>query len=181
MFKDEVLENENRRKVYAVIEANPGIHMRELQRTLDMPLTTLEYHLSYMARKRIVFGESDGHYKRFYVHPLDVEDKKILAALRQRRMREIVLYVLSNKKVKYQTIADYFGLSHSTLSFYLKYLVENRVLDKEKVGYENIYTVEDEDRVAKVLVAYKSSFLDKMVDKSLATWLETYSKKKKNT
>ena len=47
------------------------------------------------------------------------------------------------------------------------------VLDREKVGYENIYTVHDEDRVAKVLVAYKSSFMDTLVDKTLATWMET--------
>ena len=179
MFKDEILANENRRKVYSVIEANPGIHMRELQRVLDMPLTTLEYHLTYMARKKILFKESESHYKRYYVRPLDSEDKRILSALRQKRMRDIVFLVLANKKVKYQFIADYLKLPHSTLSFYLKYLIENMVLTKDKIGYENIYSVRDEDRVAKVLIAYKSSFIDKVVDKALNTWLETYSNKKK--
>ena len=178
MFKDEVLENENRRRVYAVVEANPGIHMRELQRVLDMPLTTLEYHLTYMARKKILFKESDSHYNRYYVRPLDSEDKKILSALRQKRMRDIVFLVLTNKKVKYQFLADYLKLPHSTLSFYLKYLVDNMVLAKEKIGYENIYTVRNEDRVARVLIAYKASFLDKVVDKALNTWMETYSSKK---
>jgi len=181
MFKDEILANENRRKVYSVIEANPGIHMRELQRVLDMPLTTLEYHLTYMARKKILFKESESHYKRYYVRPLDSDDKKILSALRQKRMREIVFEVLINKKVKYQFLADYLKLPNSTLSFYLKYLVENMVLVKEKIGYENIYTIRDEDRVARVLIAYKSSFLDKVVDKALNTWMETYSRKAKTT
>ena len=181
MFKDEILANENRRKVYSVIEANPGIHMRELQRVLDMPLTTLEYHLTYMTRKKILFKESDGHYKRYYVRPLDSDDKKILSALRQKRMREIVFEVLINKKVKYQFLADYLKLPNSTLSFYLKYLVENMVLVKEKIGYENMYTVRDEDRVARVLIAYKSSFIDKVVDKALNTWMETYSRKAKTT
>jgi len=179
MFKDEILANENRRKVYSVIETNPGIHMRELQRVLDMPLTTLEYHLTYMSRKKIIFKESDSHYKRYYVRPLDSEDKKILTALRQKKMREIVFMVLINKKVKYQTLADQLSLPNSTLSFYLKYLIDNMVLAKEKIGYENIYTVRDEDRVARVLVAYKASFLDKVVDKALNTWMETYSSKKK--
>jgi len=181
MFKDEVLENENRRKIYAVIEANPGIHLRELQRVLDIPLTTLEYHLTYMSRKRILFGESDGHYKRYYARPLDAEDKKILSALRQKRMREIVLMVMVNKKAKYQFLSDYLKLPPSTLSFYLKYLVENNVLARDKIGYENIYTVRDEDRVARVLIAYKSSFLDKVVDKALSTWMETYSREKRTT
>jgi predicted transcriptional regulator len=179
MFKDEVLENENRRKIYAKIEANPGIHLRELQRTLDVPLATLEYHLSYMTRKRIVFGETEAHLKRYYTKPLDPEDKKVLSALRQRKLREIVLIILTNGKAKYQFLADGLKLPPSTLSFYLKYLVENGILAREKVGYESIYTIRDEDRVAKVLIAYKSGFLDKLVDKALATWMETQFRKER--
>ena len=177
MFKNEVLENENRRKIYEVIERNPGTHLRELQRALDIPITTLEYHLGYMARKRIIYSEIDSHYKRYYAKQLDQGDKKVLSALRQKRPREIVLLILANEKAKYQFIANYLKLPHSTLSFYLKYLVDNDNLEKEKVGYETIYQVEDEDRVAKVLIAYKTSFIDKLIDKTLATWLETYSGK----
>ena len=179
MFKDEILENENRRKIYEAIEKSPGVHLRELQRVLDMPLTTLEYHLSYMARKKIIYSESDTHYKRYYAKTLDDEDKKVLSALRQKRMREIVLLVLSKGKAKYQYMADYLNVPHSTLSFYLKYLVDNDILVKDKVGYETIYTAKDEDKVAKVLVAYKASFLDKLIDKTLSTWLEAYTREEK--
>jgi len=174
MFKDEILENERRRKIYVAVEGSPGIHLRELQRILNMPLTTLEYHLSYMARKKILFAETEGHHKRYYTKPLDPEDKKVLAALRQKRMREIVLIILANEKAKYQLLAERLRLSHSTLSSYLKYLVNKNILVKEKIGYENLYTVRDEERVAKVLLAYKPSFLDKLVDKALDTWMETH-------
>ena len=180
MFKDEILENERRRRIYALIEASPGIHLRELQRILNMPLTTLEYHLSYMARKKILFAETQGHHKRYYTKPLDSEDKKVLAALRQKRMRQIVLIILANGKAKYQLLADQLKLSHSTLSPYLKYLVSNNILVKDKIGYENLYTVQDEDRVAKVLTAYKQSFLDRLVDNALDIWMETHFSQGKN-
>jgi len=178
MFKDEVLENDRRRKIYAHIEASPGIHLRELQRILNIPLTTLEYHLSYMVRKKIIFGETEGHYKRYYTKPLEPDDKKVLAALRQKRMREIVLIVLENGKAKYQLLAENLKLPHSTLSSYLRYLVNKNILVREKIGYENLYTVRDEDRVAKVLIAYKPSFIDKLVDRALDTWMETHLLKK---
>src|SRR5512136_1064090 len=106
MFKEEILENDNRRKIYTVIEDSPGIHLRELQRILDMPLTTLEYHLSYMTRKKILFPETEGHHKRYYTKPFDPEDKKVLAALRQKRMREIVLVVLENGKANSQMLTE---------------------------------------------------------------------------
>ena len=89
-------------------------------------------------------------------------------------MREIVLVVLENGKAKYQLLAERLKLSHSTLSSYLKYLVDRNILAKEKIGYENLYTVQAEDRVAKVLIAYKPSFLDKLVDRALDTWMETH-------
>ena len=174
MFKDEILENERRRKIYDVVEASPGIHLRELQRTLDMPLTSLEYHLTYMTHRKILFAETEGHHRRYYTKSLDSEDKKVLAALRQKRMREIVLTVLENGKTKNQLLAERLKLSHSTLSSYLKYLVNKNILAREKVGYEYLYIVRDEDRVAKVLIAYKPGFLDKLVDRVLDTWMETH-------
>lgn len=179
MFKDEILENENRRKIYETVEHAPGIHLREMQRILDMPLTTLEYHLSYMVRKKIIYSETDTHYKRYYVKPLGEEDRKVISALRQKRLREIVLLILSQGKAKYQFMADYLKVPHSTLSFYLKYLVDNGILLKDKIGYETIYTVKDEDKVVKVLVAYKASFLDKLIDKTVAMWLETYTREER--
>jgi predicted transcriptional regulator len=179
MFKDEILENENRRKIYEVIEHSPGIHLRELQRVLNMPLTTLEYHLSYMVRKKIIYSESDTHYKRYYAKPFGDEDKKVLSALRQKRLREIVLLILATGKAKYQFMADYLKIPHSTLSFYLKYLVDKGILIKDKIGYETIYTVKDEDEVVKVLIAYKASFLDKLIDKTVAMWLETYTREER--
>lgn len=177
MFKEEVLENENRQKIYSIIEANQGIHFRELQRLLNMPSTTLEYHLSYMSRKTIIFGEKEAQFRRYYTKPLDVEDKKVLSALRQKKIREIVLFIIVNRKAKYQYLLDNLKLPNSTLSFYLRYLVEKGILVRQKIGYETIYTVTDENRVAKVLIAYRGGFLDKLVDKALSTWLESYSAK----
>ena len=177
MFKDEILENQNRHKIYTLIEKNPGIHLRELQRITSMPLTTLDYHLSYMARKGIVYSESEDHIKRYYTKPLDSQDKKLLVALRQNKLREIVLFTMANRKVNYHQLSDYFKIPHSTLSLYLKSLSANGILLKEKVGYDTYYYVKDEDRVAKVLVIYKRSLLDLLVDKTLSAWLESYPQK----
>lgn len=181
MFRKEILESERRREIYKFIEKNPGFHLRGLQRTLKMPLTSLEYHLNYMVRKKVLFREKDGRYRRYYVKQLDVEDKKILSALRQTRMREIVLIILSSKKAKYQALLKHFHIPPSTLSLYLKHLINRNILRRHKIGHENIYTVQDEDRVAKVLMSYKSSFVDRLVDKTLSTWMETQFRKRRES
>jgi len=181
MFKEEILENERRREIYKFIEKSPGVHLRELQRTLKMPLASLEYHINYMTRKKVVYREKDGRYRRYYVKQLDAKDKKILSALRQKRLREIVLIILSGKKAKYQFLLKVLRVPPSTLSLYLKYLVDHNILERQRIGRENIYTVQDEDRVAKVLMSYKDSFVDRLVDKALSTWMETQFRKSKES
>ena len=172
MFKDEILSNERRGRIYAYIKRNPGLHLRDLQRGLNIPLASLQYHLNYMTRRKIIFEEKAENYTRYYCELLEPKERKLLSLLRQKRLREIVLLVLINKKVKSQLIVRTLELSPSTVSFYLKYLVENNILERTKIGYENVYTLRDEDQIAKILVAYQQSLLDKMVDKWASTWLE---------
>lgn len=172
MFKEEILENARRQKIYATIKKSPGLHIRELQRTLDIPLASLQYHLNYMARRNIIVEEKAEHYTRYYCNPLDPEDKKLLTVLRQKRLRDIVLIVLVTKKAKYRFIVDELKIPTSTVSFYLKCLIDNNVIERTKVGYENVYTIKNEDRIAKILVAYQSSLIDTLVDKWANTWLE---------
>ena len=126
-----------------------------------------------MKLREIIFSEKKEAFMRFYVIVLLDEDKKLLSILRQKRLREIVFRVLVNQKVTVEFLLGDLNLPRSTLSYYLKCLVENGVLDKKKIGYENVYTIINEDRIVKVLITYKSGLIDKLVDKTLNTWLDT--------
>jgi len=172
MFKEEILENERRHKIYLTIKSNPGSHIRQLQRLLDIPLASLQYHLNYMARRNVIIEEKSEHYTRYYCSPLDPEEKKLLSVLRQKRLREIVMIILVAKKAKYRSIVDTTGLPASTISFYLRCLMDSDVVERTKIGYENVYTIKDEEKIGKVLIAYQSSFLDSLVDKWANTWFE---------
>jgi predicted transcriptional regulator len=179
MFKEEILENDRRRKIYAVIKKNPGLHIRELQRVINIPLASLQYHLNYMARRNIIIEEKGEHYTRYYTKALDPEEKKILSVLRQKTMREIVLIILVSKKAKYQFLVDNLKIPTSTVSFYIKTLLANDIVERTKIGYENVYTIKNEDKISKVLISYQSSLLDILVDKWANTWLENRMVKEK--
>ncbi len=181
MFKDEILKNERRSKIYHCVKKNPGLHLRGLQRCLDIPLTSLQYHLNYMVAKKIMFEEKSESHTRYFCQILDPKDREILSFLRQKRLREIVLITLSTQKANSQLMAETLELSPSTISFYLRYLVKHDVLQETKIGYENIYTLKDEARIEKVLIAYQETLLDKMVDKWANTWLERYLAKDKQS
>ena len=172
MFRDIVLENSRRNEIYKFIKKNPGFHLREIQRRLKIPLSSLEHHVDYMIRHNVLYKERDGRYVRYFAGQVTEEERRLISALRHKKLREIVLVVLEQKKVKFQDLRKDFDLPSSTLSYYLKHLVENCILRRQKIGYESIYSIQDE-RVGKVLVMYEPSFADRLVDKVLRTFMET--------
>jgi predicted transcriptional regulator len=145
MFREEVLENETRRRIYRFVNRNPGLHLRELQRQLNIPLSSLDYHLDYLVRK----------------------------GLRQRRLKEIILIILSEDKASYSELMSTLNIPASTLSVYLRKLVVNDILERHTIGRETYYTVRNEDKIANLLIVYKSSFMDRLIDNALITFLET--------
>ncbi len=178
MLKKELLKNEIRRKIFRFLEANPGLHLRELQRRLEVPLTTLDYHLEYMARRKVIYKEKDGRFNRFYTKIFDDEDKELISVLRQRRPREIVLIILGKDGVKFQELKDILGLPSSTLSYYLKRLMDNEIITRDQIGSETEYRIKD-DRAVKALIIYKPSFIDKLVDQALYAFMEPQFRKMK--
>jgi predicted transcriptional regulator len=176
MLKDIVLENLRRKKIYNFIRKNPGIHLREIQRRLSIPLSSLEHHVEYMIRKNVIYKEREGRYTRYFAGHLTNEERKVISALRHEKLREIVSIVLEQKEAKSQDFIDYLDIPCSTLSYYLKYLVEHSILKRQKIGYENIYSIKDQ-RVEKILIIYEPSLIDKLADKALRTFLDTDFKK----
>lgn len=175
---EKVLDNEHRRKIYNFVKENPGLHMRELQRKLDIPLSTLEYHLDYLERKDILSREDDRRYCRYFAEEHTGEEKILLSALRQKKQREIILLVLSEELMCFKELANETMIADSTLSHYLRLLCERGILVKERIGAETCYRVKSEKSIVRSLLCYRTSFLDKLVDNVLASFLEVdYVKK----
>jgi len=180
MFKEIILENSRRKKIYRLIKKNPGLHFREIHRRLKIPSSSLEHHLNYMIRNKVVYDRKDGGYVRYFCEPLSKEYQKIISALRHKKLREIVTILIEKEDVKYQELKDFLNLSSSTLSYYLKYLVDNKIITRKKIGYENIYLLCDQ-KTKKVLITYEPSFFSKLAENVINTFIDTDFKKGKKS
>jgi predicted transcriptional regulator len=80
--------------------------------------------------------------------------------------------------VKYQTLLQRLRIPSSTLSFYLNHLVKSRIIIRHHVGREHIYTVANDDAIMKLLIMYQSSFIDRLIDNVIATWMELHHSSK---
>lgn len=170
---EEALELDNRRKIFRFVSENPGTYFREIQSNLELATGVLEYHLGYLVKKKLLSTEKDGKKVRYFVsqevpHP----DKRALGLMRQKTPRRITVHALLNPNCSFQDLLSEFGISKSTLSFHLKKLERAEILGSTRKGRKKFYRVADPDETARILISYKSSFVDSVVDSFADVWLE---------
>ncbi len=171
--EEKALELEARRTIYEFVVSSPGTHLREIQRQIDLPLGTVEYHLKYLVDKEMLVEKADGNYKRYYpIGMYGSVDKKILSLLRQEIPRRIVMKLLLNPGTNFKVLSEGFPVSASTLSYHLSKLVKGEVVRKIKKGRESLYYVNNQEEVAKVLLTHRKSFLDGLVESFANLWEE---------
>jgi len=170
-MNEDLLALETRRKIYNLIEKKPGLHKREIARAVGMSLSTIDYHLHYMEKRGLVEARIDGKYKRYFVKKDGrKEDRKIFSMLRQEVPRRILIFLLSHPKAIHKEICHHIGKAPSTISFHMKKLVKEGLVEEISMGKEKAYVVKNEEKVIELLITYKESFVDKAVDRFIDAW-----------
>ncbi len=167
------LSLETRRRIFQFIRERPGTYPRELERELDMQTGVVQYHLGLLESLRLVNSEGDGFRKRYYVSgEVSSEDRRVLSVLKLNTPRRIVIQLLQNPGSTFEQILSQFTFSKSALSFHLKKLTESGIVVVSKSASGTTYSVRDEDYVARVIITYRGTFLDNLVDSFIDSWLQ---------
>jgi len=166
------LELETRRRIYEQVKKSPGIHFRELERRLKLVVGSLQYHLHYLEKKNLIRAQNDGDYVRYFVNDrsLKENERKILSLLRRSGCRHILIQLLDNPGLNNKELCQAVGLSSTTISWHLNKLIEAGIIEKTKNGRINKFTIIDPTAVAELLICYKESFLDTLLDSYIKMW-----------
>jgi predicted transcriptional regulator len=170
-MQEEVLELENRRKIFQLLTKYPGMYLREMEKKLGLAIGVLEYNLNYLEKKEILMSEMEGNRKRYFIREgFSSADKETVGLLRQEIPRRIVIHLMLNPNASFQDVLAQFKISKSTLSFHIKKLTEANIVGAEKDGRATNYRVLDPENTARVILTYKASFLDSVVDRFAEVW-----------
>jgi predicted transcriptional regulator len=172
---DQLLELETRRDIYDLVRTEPGLHMRELQRRLDLSIALTEYHLRQLEDSGLVVSITEEGYKRFYpttgvdggeLRSLGGDERRMLGLFRQSIPLRIALFLLNDEPATNSQIADSLGVSRSRLSFHLNKMLRQSVIKKLTRSEGKGYVLVDRDRTLKLLIAYRPSrdLLDECAD-----------------
>lgn len=161
--------------IYDEIRRNPGIHLRDLQRRLNLSTGTLTYNLRVLEKKGLVYSKTDGGFKRYYTLDLHTEnERRIVGILRLKTPRRILSYLFVNPGKCQQEIASYLNLSAPTISHYLKILLKYGLIEEIREKNTKRYWIkkEREEEIRELLTRYKDSFLDKVVESLIEMIIE---------
>ena len=167
---DHLLELETRQSIYDLVERTPGLHMREIQRRLNLEVALVDYHLYVMEKAEIVISQKEGGYKRFYISPsksgLDASQRRILGLLRQKIPLQITLFLLKEKEATHTRISKDLEIKPSKLSFHLKKMRRLGILKRLHPGEGKGYVLQDESLVLRLLLRYRppQDMLDEFAD-----------------
>src|SRR5438309_11830371 len=89
----EILAVKTRKDLYDFVRKNPGCHLRDLSRALNLSITLADYHLRITEKNELITSTMKVEYKLFYPRTtpsqavvrvaLTETEKQILASLRQ--------------------------------------------------------------------------------------------------
>ena len=154
-----LLELTSRRRIYDHIKHVPGIHMRRLERELNIPLSTLDYHLRQMERKGLVLSRKEGQKKSYFVrNTMDAKDQHYLYYLRHRTTRWILLDILENPGTSLRGLTQRLPVGAPTISYHLKKLIRAEIVQPVWIGRHRRYQVMESERLQRLIEAWRGTF-----------------------
>lgn len=139
----------------------PGLHLREISRKLNIPKTTLNYHLKYLEKENFLLAKSDNRYTRYYpTKKVGNNDKEILGLMRQNLPRRIILFLFLYPEHSRRNISEDLEKPLTTISFHLKKLLALNIIEKRRVGHSYAYRIKNQKEMYNLLISYENSLSD---------------------
>jgi len=152
-------KSDTRTDLLSIIQENPGLHFRELQRRSGLATGQLEYHLYQLEKDVKISKRRDGKLLRYFSNISgNQEERVIVYFLRNRVSREIILDCLAHED-RASTRSFERWKKHKQYADMMESMVAENILH-EVSGSPALV---DKKKVLSVMQKYRQSFLDTMV------------------
>jgi DNA-binding transcriptional ArsR family regulator len=193
-MEDTILELRKRREIYEFISKNSGLHMRDISRKMNIPFTTLQYHLNYLEKRGYIISKDDGKYIRYYISlEIGEKEKRILNCLRKKTTLHIILWFFIAQQCTQKDLSRFLEKHPATISFHLRNMlnagiikqvsIENgviykdtlpNVIERSQISSEKIYVLQDSWMIYDLLIKHKENLSDKEIVAGIIEYVEMH-------
>lgn len=165
MVKEDALKNETRREIYLEILKHPGIYLRKLSRKLQIPTTTMNYHLDYLQKRGYIVGKPDGRFTHYYIsHNIGARDKELLHIFRQEVSREIIIHLILLRSSTKNKMIAMLERHPATINSHLKKLIAKGIVERTDISNEMRYRLTNPEQICDFLVKNREALSDYRID-----------------
>ena len=156
-------------RILQIIQENPAISYRDLQKMSGYPFGTLSNSLSNLEKDSKIIVQRFS--RRTHHFPLDVpsDEYSVLINLRKETAKNIIIFLAENKKGTYADFRKCTNKSPPTISITLTNLIEEKII-KRISGFRPYFILEDPSLVHNILSKISPSSTDKMKDRFADTF-----------
>ena len=137
--KDQVLDNKNRYSILGIIIDRPGIHYNAIIQEFGIPVGVVTHHLNILERENYIKSVRDGRLKRFYSKYFKIpEDPRMTPEA----IRKTLVDLVGQKPgISQLDIINEMGIERDTISYHLRNMVKDDLLEASKKGKYTVYTL----------------------------------------
>ncbi|MDE1769523.1 MAG: winged helix-turn-helix transcriptional regulator [Thaumarchaeota archaeon] len=158
---------ENSDKILQYVVDNPGAHLRQIQRALDIPLGTLRHHLEALEKNEKITSEKNILFRYYFATGFLIQnDRNALKILHNETAREILLHLLEKKTVHQNELVGNIGITAPSVNWHMQRLSSLGIASISKSGKHVVYELTaDPSNIVKLLKNYYPKIWDKWSDR----------------
>ena len=163
----------NTERVLLFIEQNPGCHLRQIKRDLDISMGTLQYHLNLLEKSGKIASERHSLHRFYFpVSIFEKHDRNILKILNQETAREILMLIVEKRDPTQTDIVESIKISAASVNWHVKRLVDLGIITEVRDGkFKRYMLVGDSSYIVTLMKNYHPSIWDKWSDRLAETFL----------
>ncbi len=162
-------------RIFHFIQNNPGCHLRKIKENMDVSMGTAQYHLEKLEKIQRIVSARHGLYKHYFpVGIFQENEKEILRVLGQETSREILMFIIEQQAPTQTDIANRVGISAASVSWYLKRLIQYKIIDEVRVGRYKRYQLHDRKSSSKNITTIMRNYYPNIWDRWSNRLVETF-------
>ncbi|TFG04787.1 MAG: hypothetical protein EU536_03850 [Promethearchaeota archaeon] len=157
LFKEDILTNEKRRKIFEYVTEHPGAHTREIQTTFNLGSYMAFRHLAFL--EKFNFIRKKPYKNKIVYFPSDSDEQEDLKVLlfRNQTINRIYRLIEDLGKVRATEISESLKIPYTTIQSHLNELVESGLISKVKEN-QTVFYIPTEIKESKGAIEVKREF-----------------------
>jgi len=152
----------SRERIRLLVEAQPGLHLRELPRRLGISLRAVRYHLDALAQDDAVTAHRSGRFERWFpAGTFSAVDRTTISALRVPSERIVLVHLLRQGPTRFAGLERASGMSTASLTRSLDHLMREALL---VLGPDRQYRLADPAALEFRLSHFRTRFPEMLAD-----------------